>query len=379
MLLIDTKARRIITDQELKHSLAMAHPYQEWLNKYLITLDNLPESSELPQPQPETLLQRQKSFGYTYEELRMILTPMAQDAVEPTGAMGVDSPLAVLSNEPQLLYNYFKQLFAQVTNPPIDAMREEIVTGTEIFLGGEGNLIDPQPESCQQLKLVAPILTNGQLAKLKNINSPGFKAATFPILFRSSENGLGLETAIERLCQEVCCQINNGVNIIILSDRGVNEELAAIPALLAVSALHHYLIREQVRTQVSLIVESGEPREVHHFALLIGYGASAINPYLALETIDGMVQTKLLKEELTYHKAEINYIKAAVKGIVKTLSKMGISTIQSYQGAQIFEAVGIHESIINKYFISTPSRVGGIGLEIIAQEAKMRHRCSFYK
>ncbi len=378
MLLIDTRAGRIITDDEVKNGLATAHPYKEWLDRYLVSLRDLSEAQVPAKLNPDILLQRQQAFGYTYEELRLILAPMAQDGVEPVGAMGTDSPLAVLSNEPQLLYNYFKQLFAQVTNPPIDAIREEIVTGTEIFLGSEGNLLDPQPESCHQIKLAVPILTDSEVAKLKQLNGSGFKAATFPILYRVNEGGAGLEKAMKKLCEEVLGQIKAGANIVILSDRGIDNEMAAIPALLAVAGLHHFLIRKQVRTQVSLIVESGEPREVHHFALLLGYGASAVNPYLAFETIEDMIQTKLIKD-LNYHKAETNYIKAVVKGIVKVLSKMGISTIQSYQGAQIFEAVGIHESVIDKYFTWTASRMGGIGTDIIARETEIRHEQAFRK
>jgi glutamate synthase (ferredoxin) len=386
MLLIDTKAGRIITDEELKKKLATAHPYREWLDRYLITLNDLEEPLSLPKPDPETLLQRQKLFGYTYEELRMILGPMAQDGVEPVGAMGVDTPLAVLSDKPQLLYNYFKQLFAQVTNPPIDALREEIVTGTEIFLGSEGNLLEPRPESCRQLKLDIPIITNSQLAKLIQMKRVGFKSVTIPMLFKPGENsgtdagsaaGASLEKAMNAIYQEALDRIKEGANIIILSDRGVSKVMAAIPALLAVSGLHHFLIREKVRTQVSLIVESGEPFEVHHFALLLGYGASAVNPYMVFETLADMLKIKLIKVA-NYPKAEKNYIKAVVKGIVKILSKMGISTIQSYQGAQIFEAVGIHESVINQYFTGTASRVGGIGLDIIAREAKMRHNEAFH-
>jgi glutamate synthase (NADPH/NADH) large chain len=376
MLLIDTQVGRIVTDEELKQTLAAAHPYREWLDRYLVSLEDLPPASSVTEPDSDRLLQRQRAFGYTYEELRMIMAPMAKDAVEPTGAMGTDIPLAVLSDQPQLLYNYFKQLFAQVTNPPIDALREEIVTGTETFLGSEGNLVDPTPESCHQLKLEIPILTNEELAKLARIDQDGFKAVTLPILFNVAAGGSGLEQAISELCREASRQIASGVNILILSDRNLDPDLAPIPALLAVAGLHHYLIREQVRTQVSLIVESGEPREVHHFALLLGYGASAINPYLAYETLGDMVRQGLLSG-LDGHKAVKNYTKAVVKGIVKVLSKMGISTIQSYQGAQIFEAVGLSQNVIDRYFTWTPSRVGGIGLDVIAREAELRHREAF--
>lgn len=376
MLLIDTEAGKIISDEELKHNLAVKHPYQEWLDQYLVKLEDLPPASEVPADDPKTLLARQKAFGYTYEDLRLVLTPMARDMVEPTGAMGIDTPLAVLSDKPQLLYNYFKQLFAQVTNPPIDAIREEIVTGTETFLGSEGNILDPQPQSCRQLKLKVPILSNDELAKIARLDQPSFKAVTLPILFKASEGGAGLKQAMDSLCEEASRKIKAGANIIILSDRGINDQMAAIPALLAVSGLHHHLIREQVRTQVSLVIESAEPREVHHFALLLGYGASAINPYLAYESIKGLVAQKLLVN-IDGHKAEYNYTKAVVKGIVKTLSKMGISTIQSYQGAQIFEAIGLHPSVIDRYFTWTPSRIGGIDLEVIAREAQLRHKNAF--
>ena len=375
MLLIDTNEQRIITDDELKNNLAKVYPYQEWLDQYLLTLKDLTEPVKLAEPDNETLLQRQKAFGYTYEELRMIITPMAQDAVEPIGAMGTDIPLAVLSDQPQLLYNYFKQLFAQVTNPPIDALREEIVTGTETFLGSEGNLLNPTPQSCRQLKLDHPVLSNEQLAQIAKLDQTSFKSVKLPILFKASEGGDGLQNALEELYQSALHHIKTGTNIIILSDRDFNAEMVAIPALLAVSGLHHFLIRKQVRTQVSLLIESAEPREVHHFALLLGYGASAINPYLAFETIRDMVNRSLLKGD--EHKAEYNYIKAVVKGIVKVLSKMGISTIQSYQGAQIFEAVGLNQNVIDNYFTWTPSRVEGIGLDEIAKESILRHEKAF--
>lgn len=376
MLLIDTREQRIIGDDELKDSLIHKYPYQEWLTQNLKTLSALPEVPVAHKPDSDTLLQRQKAFGYTYEDLRKILTPMAQDGVEPIGAMGTDIPLAVLSEKSQLLYNYFQQLFAQVTNPPIDALREEIVTGTELFLGSEGNLLDPKPESCRQLKLEIPILTDGELGQIAALDQPGFKTATLPMVFKSGQGGASLESALDELCEQARRVIAAGANIIILSDRGVDAEHVAIPALLAVSCLHHFLIREQVRTQVSLVVESGEPREVHHFALLLGYGASAINPYLAFETLQEMVGNSLLTIT-DGKKAVANYIKAVVKGIVKVLSKMGISTIQSYQGAQIFEAVGLGQTVIDNYFTWTPSRLQGIGLAEIAREAGLRHEKGF--
>jgi glutamate synthase (ferredoxin) len=377
MLLIDTEERRIVTDEELKHRTATEHPYRLWLNQHLVALENLPEGSYRAKGVPhEEVLQRQQAFGYTFEELRIILAPMAKDGVEPVGSMGNDTPLAVLSDKPQLLYNYFKQLFAQVTNPPLDAIREEIITATETTIGPERNLLLPEPESCHRIKLKTPIVTNEELNKLKHINTPGFKSGILPILFKVSEGGPGLEKAMEELYRRASLAIPEGANILILSDRGVNRENAPIPALLAVSGLHHHLIREGTRTKVGLVLESGEPREVHHFALLIGYGAGGINPYLAYETLDDMIKEGLLTD-ITYKEAVKNYNKAIVKGVVKVMSKMGISTIQSYRGAQIFEAVGLTHTMIDKYFAWTSSRVEGVGIDVIAKEAQMRHERAF--
>ena len=376
MLLIDTVEGRIINDDELKHKIAGEHPYGEWIDKYLVGLEDLPKAPALPESDPETLLLRQKAFGYTYEEQRMTIAPMAVDGIEGTGAMGTDTPLAVLSDKPQLLYNYFKQLFAQVTNPPIDALREEIITATETMMGTEGNIIEPLPESCNQIKLKYPIIDNGELAKIRNISREGFKSVTLPIVFKASEGEQGLEAGMSRLFKAASQAIAEGSNILILSDRSVDPENVPIPSLLAVSGLHHHLIRESLRTRVSIILESGEPREVHHFALLISYGASAINPWLAFETIAGMISQNMLKE--TNPKTAIKkYIKASIKGVVKTLSKMGISTIQSYQGAQIFEAVGISREVIDSYFTKTASRIGGINLATIAKEALLRHNKAY--
>ena len=376
MLLIDTEEGRIITDEELKDKISREKPYRTWLNEYLIDMDKLPQSSDVKQIETHDLLPRQKSFGYSYEDLRTTIASMAKDGVDPIGAMGTDIPLAVLSNKPQLLYNYFKQLFAQVTNPPIDALREEIITGTETFLGSEGNLIDPEPTSCRQIKVNKPILTNSQLAKLRDIDKPGFQSVTLPILFRAADGAKGMKQAMDDLCEQADNEIQKGSNILILSDRGIDRDHCPIPALLAVSGLHHHLIRKGTRTLVSLIVESGEPREVHHFSLLIGYGASAINPYLAFETISDLIDKGILPDT-DYQTAEEKYIKASVKGIVKVLSKMGISTIQSYQGAQIFEAIGIHQEVIDRYFTLTPSRIGGIDFEAIATESLARHTAAY--
>ncbi|MBM3846359.1 MAG: glutamate synthase large subunit, partial [Verrucomicrobia bacterium] len=299
-----------------------------------------------------------------------------RDGVEATGSMGTDTPLAVLSHKPQPLFSYFKQLFAQVTNPPIDCIREEIVTAVETTLGSEGNLLDPKPESCRLLELKSPVLTNEELEKIRHIGQPGFKSITLPILFPASTGAAGLEKAVEDLCAAASKAIRDGVNIVILSDRGINGQLAPIPSLLAISSVHHHLIREGSRTQVGLVLESGEPREVHHFSLLISYGCGAVNPYLAFETLDDMIHEGLLPG-VDHKTACKNFVKAAVKGVVKVISKMGISTIQSYRGAQIFEAIGLKSSLVDRYFTKTPSRVEGIGLEVIAEEVLIRHRAAF--
>ncbi|HOW27313.1 MAG TPA: glutamate synthase large subunit [Elusimicrobiota bacterium] len=377
MFLIDTIEGRIINDDELKHRIVTEHPYREWLNKNMIPLDSLPAVPTPDRTDPNILL-HQNAFGYTLEDLNMILTPMARDGVEPLGSMGNDAPLAVLSDKPQPLYNYFKQLFAQVTNPPIDAIREEIVTGTETMIGTERNILNPEPASGRQIKLRIPILTDEALETLRRIDAPGFKSRTLPMFFQSSEDGPGLEKALEELFQNASRAIRDGVNILILSDRGCDRDHAPIPALLAMAGLHHHLVREQTRMQAAIIVESGEPREVHHFALLIGYGAAAINPYLAYESIRELVRQGKLTDR-TAEQAVKNYIKALMKGIVKVISKMGISTIHSYRGSQIFEAVGIHPSVVDRYFTGTPSRIGGIGMDVIAEESVRRHQQSHAK
>ncbi|HEX5400086.1 MAG TPA: glutamate synthase large subunit [Verrucomicrobiae bacterium] len=376
MFLVDTEQGRIIADEELKKKYSGAHPYQQWLEAHHVLLENLPEPAEQTQFSRRNILQRQQAFGYTFEDLRFIVGPMADNGVQPLGSMGTDTPLAVLSNKPQLLYNYFKQLFAQVTNPPIDPIREEIITSTEIMVGSEGNLLEPTPESSRMIKLHYPILTNEELEKLRHINRSGFKAVTLPILFEAGTGARGLESALETLFAEADRAIADGVNIIVLSDRDISNDHAPIPALLAVSGLHHHLIRSGTRTKVGLVLESGEPREVHHFALLIGYGCTAINPYLAFATLDDLIHQGLLVN--TDHKTAIKkYIKAAIKGVVKTMAKMGISTVQSYHGAQIFEAVGLNKGVVDKYFTWTPSRIQGVGLDVIAGEALARHRHAF--
>ncbi|MFZ5634108.1 MAG: glutamate synthase large subunit [Bacillota bacterium] len=376
MLLVDTGEGRIVSDEELKHRIATEHPYRRWLDDHLVRLEDLPPAPEVPKPDRETVLLRQQAFGYTFEDLTKLIEPMAKDGVEPVGSMGTDASLAVLSEKPQLLYNYFKQLFAQVTNPPIDAIREEIIVSWETTTGPEGNLIKPEPESCRQITLNTPILSNEELAKIRYIKREGFKSVTLPILFRVAEGSRGMEKALDGLFNEADRVIAEGANLLILSDRGVDGEKAAIPALLAVSGLNHHLIREGTRTRVSILLESGEPREIHHFAVLIGYGASAVNPYLAFESLEDMIKSGVLTG-VTYEKALKNYIKAATKGVVKVMSKIGISAIQSYHGAQIFEAIGINRPVIDKYFTWTPSRVGGIGLSDIAREAELRHQRAF--
>ena len=310
-------------------------------------------------------------FGYTAEDVRMLINPMAQTGTEPVGSMGNDTPLAVLSERPQLLYTYFKQLFAQVTNPPIDAIREEIVIASEMAIGPEDNLLEPGPQAAHQVELPSPVLPNEELEKLRHLGGAGphgFRTITLPILFSVADGGAGLRRAIEQVRDRASEAIAEGHNIIILSDRGHDEQEAPIPALLAVAAVHHHLMRSGTRTQVGLVLESGEPREVHHFALLIGYGASAVNPYLAFETIHDQIRLGMIPGAAAA--AEKKYIKAVTKGIVKVISKMGISTIQSYHGAQVFEAVGLNQDFIDEYFTGTPSRIGGVGIDVIAREVR---------
>ena len=376
MFLVDTKLGRIVADEELKQKIATERPYRLWLQQGLVDLEDLPEPAHVHHPDHATVLLRQQAFGYTFEDLRIILAPMAKDAVQPLGSMGTDTPLAVLSNKPQLLYNYFKQLFAQVTNPPIDCIREELVTSTFTTIGPEGNLLDPQPENCRQIQLKGPVLSNDEFERLRHIDHPGFKSITLPTLFKVDEGGKGLEKALDQLFRKASKAIKDGHNILILSDRGVDHENAAIPALLAVAGMHHHLIRKGTRTRVALVLESGEPREVHHFALLIGYGAGAINPYLAFETIDDMIRQGIVKD-IDHKKAIKNYLKAVTKSVVKTMAKMGISTIQSYCGAQIFEAIGLNHSVVDKYFTGTASQIEGIGIDVIAEEVRLRHRHAF--
>ena len=390
MFLIDTEEGRIVADEELKKKIATEHPYRVWLNENLVSLESLPEAAHVHEPDHKNVILRQQAFGYTFEDLRIIMAPMGKDGVEPVGSMGTDTPLAVLSNKTQLLFNYFKQLFAQVTNPPIDCIREEIITSTETTVGSERNLLMPEPKSARQIKLKSPILTNEEFEKLRQVKHVDFKSVTFPILYpvsgpateRSGSaapfggGGKALEAALQKMYELASRAIQHGANIIVLSDRGIDKDHAPIPSLLAVSGLHHHLIREGTRTKVGLIWEWGERREVHHYALLIGYGAGAINPYLAFETLDDMLRQGILKD--IEHKAAVkNYAKAVAKGVVKTMSKMGISTIQSYRGAQIFEAIGLNHEVVDKYFTWTASRVEGIGINELAAEIEKRHRHAF--
>ncbi len=398
MFLVDLEQGRIIADDELKQSIATQHPYADWLRENSISLEELPpglpsQSGLLRRPkmprsqfgspaQPldvSPLRRRQQAFGYTTEDLKILLAPMATDGNEAIGSMGNDAALAVLSDRPQLLYNYFKQLFAQVTNPPVDCIREEIIMSMETSFGSDHNLLEPTPLSARQIKLHSPIMKNEELEQLRALDGKppyGYKTITLPILFPVKQGVMGLELAMGGLFRDASAAIQAGYDILILSDRGVDAEHAPIPALLAVAGLHHHLIREGTRCKVGLVLESGEPREVHHFSLLIGYGVRVINPYLAFETLDNMIQEGELVG-IDHAKAVKNYIKAVGKGVMKVMSKMGISTVQSYCGAQIFETIGLNKDVVDKYFTWTASRVSGVGLDTIASEAVARHRQAF--
>jgi glutamate synthase (NADPH) large chain len=377
MFLVDTVRKRIISDAETKEQLATRQPYAKWLQDQQVTRDQLPEPSRVIASNPETLLRRQRAFGYSEEDLRILLAPMGAKGEEPVGSMGTDVPLACLSDRPQPLFNYFKQLFAQVTNPPIDPIREELVMSLISYIGTERNILDEAPENCHTLKLPHPLLTNRDLEKLRRVSSGDLLATTLPALFRSSDGELGLRHSLEDLSNRAVHAVASGYTLLIISDRGVDSTYAPIPSLLAMAAVHNRLVREKTRTQVALIIESGEPREVMHFALLIGYGASAINPYLAIETLHDLERRGLLPQNVTGAQAEKNFIKAINKGLLKTFSKMGISTLQSYRGAQVFEAVGLNESLVNAYFAGTASRIEGVGLDVLAREAQLKHTYAF--
>ncbi len=376
VFLVDTAQGRIIDDKELKAGFAREHPYAEWLQQHHIPLESLPEPPHVPEPDHGTVLQRQRAFGYTHEDLRLLMLPMAKNGEEATGSMGTDAALAVLSDRPRMLYDYFKQMFAQVTNPPLDGIREELVTQVATPIGPEGNLLQPGPLSCRQIKLSSPILSNEDLARIRHFDKEGFRGTTISILYPVTGDGEALEEALESVCAQADRAIAEGCSYLILSDRGINAQLAPIPALLAVAGVHHHLVRAGTRCKVGLILESGEPREVHHMCTLIGYGAGAINPYLAFESIDDMILQNMLTGTDT-KTAYKNYIKACNKGLVKVMSKMGISTVQSYRGAQIFEAVGLDKDFVEKHFTGTASRIGGIGIGVVAEEQRQRHRRAF--
>ncbi len=377
MFLVDTVQQRIISDGEIKKQLAARQPYADWLKQQQVTIDSLPEPARIIASNPETLLRRQRACGYSEEDLRILVAPMAATGADPVGSMGNDVPLACLSDRPQPLFNYFKQLFAQVTNPPIDPIREELVMSLISYIGTERNILDEAPENCHTLRLPHPILTNRALEKLRRVSSGDLLATTLPALFRASDGEKGLRHSLEDLSNRASHAVDSGYTLLILSDRGVDPTYAPIPSLLAMAAVHNRLVQEEKRTQVALIIEGGEPREVMHFALLIGYGASAINPYLAIETVHDLKRRGLLPENVTAEQAEKNFIKAIEKGLLKTFSKMGISTLQSYRGAQVFEAVGLNKPLIEAYFPGTASRIEGVGLDVLAREAQIKHGYAF--
>ena len=377
MFLVDTVQQRIISDDEIKSELAARQPYAEWIKQNQITLDHLPEPTRHHTSSNETIITRQRVFGYTEEDLKVILEPMAKNGEEPIGSMGSDTPLACLSDRPQLLFHYFKQLFAQVTNPPIDPIREDLLMSLISYIGTERNILEETPLNCHTLKLPQPVLTNRDLEKLRRVSSGDLLATTLSAAFLVDEDGVGLKRGLDGLCRRASLAVESGYTLLILSDRGVDKEYAPIPSLLALAAVHNHLVKEGSRTKIALIVESGEPREVMHFALLIGYGASAVNPYLAIETMDDMCARGLLPPEITPEKACKNFVKAINKGLLKTFSKMGISTLQSYRGAQVFEAIGLNRDLVRDYFSGTPSRIEGVGLEVLAEECVMRHAHGF--
>jgi len=413
MFLVDTKEGRIVEDDEIKRKLATAKPWREWIAANQVRLDALQDPADVAhvtasravEPaaalgaggngkaangtggphavdpwraagvagETASLLELQRTFGYTLEDLKVILAPMATDGAEPIGSMGNDTPLAVLSDRPQLLANYFKQLFAQVTNPPLDAIREEIITSMITTIGCEGNLLDSQPEQARLLRLETPVITNAECARVKSLKQPGLVSKTISMLFPAAEGAAGMRKRLDAIRAEASQAVKDGATILVLSDRGVSREQAAVPALLATAGVHHHLVREGTRTRCGLVVETGEAREVQHFALLTGYGAGAVNPYVAFATIDQMQAEKIIAGDYPREKLHKNFVKAATKGLLKVMSKMGISTQQSYRGAQIFEAVGLEQGLIDEFFTRTPSRIGGIGLDGLAEETLKRH------
>ena len=378
MLVVDTERNEVLRDEQVKDELAGRQPYKEWVEKGEIHLDELPAAEpDGNRPEAASLFERQLAFGYTIEDLRILMAPMALEGKEPTGSMGTDTPLAVLSERPQLLFNYFKQHFAQVTNPPIDPLREEMVMSLKMSLGPEQNLFGETPEHCQRVLINHPILTAGELEKIRQLRvSPFAVSNTLSLLFSTARGAKGLEEALEKLCENAEKAVRGGSTVLVLSDKGVNREQAPIPSLLATAAVHHHLVRRGIRTRTTLVVETAEAREVHHFALLVGYGATAINPYLALETLQEMAGSDML-EGVEFEEAAKNYAKAINKGLLKVISKMGISTLFSYSGAQIFEAIGLDKGVIDRYFTGTASRIGGVGLEELGREVLERHWRAF--
>ncbi|MDF2884415.1 MAG: gltB [Clostridiaceae bacterium] len=378
MFLVDTKQGRIISDEELKKEICLSQPYGEKLNERRIKLKDIEEVEEKIVINGDVLKEKQQAFGYTMEDLRLIIGTMAREAHEPIGSMGNDTPLAVFSNKPQLLFAYFKQLFAQVTNPPIDPIREELVMSLMNYIGAQSNILNKKLSSNSFIEIDSPILSDKEISKIKNLRNKDFKATTIPITFKYDTEADGFKEALEKICDRAAKRIDEGYNILILSDKNVDSYEAAIPSLLAVSAVHHYLIKKKTRTKVSIIVETGEARETMHMALLLGYGATAVNPYLAYQTIDQMIKDGDIKG-IDKHQGHENYRQANCKGLLKILSKMGISTLQSYHGAQIFEAIGLNQEFIDEYFEGTPSRIGGIGIDEVAKEVLLRHRNAFNK
>ena len=376
IFLVDTSKGRIVGDEEIKRELVAEHPYREWLDTHLVDIDDLP-SARAEEPDHETVFKRQQAFGYTQEDLRVILAPMATNGAAPVGSMGTDTPMAVLSQRPRLLFDYFKQLFAQVTNPPLDAIREELVTWMGSTIGPERNLLKPEPESCRQIAIKYPIIHNGHLAKLRHL-PPGsaFRSTTLSLLLDAEQDGSALEQAMNEVCRRASEAVAAGYDILILSDRGVSPRQSPIPSLLATAGVHHHLVREGTRARCGLVVECGDAREVHHVCLLLGYGAGVVNPYLAFETIDDMIRQGMLTD-IDHGEAVARYINALNKGVLKVMSKMGISTLQGYCGAQIFEAVGLSQAFIDQYFTHTTSCVSGAGIDVIAEEVRLRHERAY--
>ena len=384
IFLVDTEQGRIIDDAELKQQYIDEYPYADWLAQNRVPVDDLPEPPHVHEPDHATVLQRQMAYGYTHEDLRLLMQPMAQNGGEAIGSMGTDAALAVLSDRPRLLYDYFKQLFAQVTNPPLDGIREELVTQVSTTVGPESNLLSPSAASCRQIGLHSSILDNRDLEKIRNVGTHGFKSATIDTTYPVAEGAEGLARALDAACAAADAAVDAGNTFLILSDRGISKDRAGIPAALVTAGVHHHLVRNGRRVKVGLIIESGEPREVHHFAVLLGYGAGAINPYLAFETLDDMLRQGILRDvkgqqegESEHDAAVRNYIKAVNKGLIKVMSKMGISSVQSYRGAQIFEAVGLDKAFVDKYFTWTASRIGGIGLDVVEKEVSLRHHNAY--